>query len=73
MLELTAPEDSAEAHLKSRVNSTTVVPQVRRTLEFASYVLTIEILVSLFNNAEHTNISDSQINAHIHVQGNTGV
>jgi len=30
-------------------------------------------LVSLFNNAENTNISSSQISAQIHVQGHTGL
>jgi len=31
------------------------------------------VLVSLFNNAEHTRISDSQFNTQIYVQGRTGL
>ena len=36
-------------------------------------ICSLQILVSLFNNAENTNISGGQINNQIHVHGHTGL
>jgi len=62
--------EPVEAHLLGRIKATSVVLPVCYVFVSIS-TCSLLILVSLLNNAQHTNIIDSQIN--IHAPGRTGL